>query len=68
MKKRISLYLGLDTIAQLKSMSENSQPHACQSAIVADLINKAKEEKLETSIEKNNQSSSTKKTIKKEVK
>lgn len=49
MKKRISLYLGLKTIAQLKNLSEESKPHASQSAIVADLINnKSQEVKIET--------------------
>lgn len=49
MKKRISLYFGPDTIAQLKNLSEESKPHACQSAIVADLINnKSQEVKIET--------------------
>jgi hypothetical protein len=59
MKKRISLYLGLKTIAQLKNLSEESKPHASQSAIVADLINnKSLEEKLETNSEKRNKKTS----------
>lgn len=59
MKKRISLYLDLETIAELKNLSEESKPHASQSAIVADLINKKKEWKIETESRKK---ASTKKT------
>lgn len=64
MKKRISLYLDVETILILKTLSVDSNPHVSQSSIVEHLINSTQDGYFEKdSNEKRSKKTSSKKEV-----